>query len=346
MAMLLNECGKWDEAAYFYRRLKNEFPDVICLSGKTGKELADGLPADSLVELALARRRVARGKCPPRAGRDPLAAAAARCPQRPFPELGGMARFLESVDVAFDQQQQQVIGRDGLGKERFRVGINEAGQNRLGFQPVSLELNFASARGHLMLVNLGNQVLALDTLRQPADGNKILWQQDLVEMTPNMFNGQPQQAKEIHLPWGAIRHVPATGNGASLAVVGPLLDHCVVLQRSRDLTAIDPTNGEILWSRRGIEVGSEVFGDQEVLIIAPPDGVKDSDKALVLRTMDGELLGTRHIPKAYQRWSYCGRRCLSRTDRIRRQVDLYARPIPGKSRIWSWAHLSRASSRP
>ena len=83
------------------------------------------------------------------------------------------------------------------------------------------------------------------------------------------------------------------------------------MQRSRDLTAIDPTTGETLWSRRGIEIGSEVFGDENVLIVAPPDGVKDSDKAIVLRTMDGELLGTRPIPKAYQRWSYCGRRCLS-----------------------------------
>ena len=312
---LLTEAGKSDEAAYFYRRLANEFPNEICLSGKTGKELADGLAADSPVQQALVQTTPwPEGNVRREPPSEIRASAGGQNNQRPFPLTWRGARpgFLDSVDVAFDQQQQQVIGRDGLGKERFRVGINEAGQNRLGFQPISMELNFAAARGHLMLVNLGNQVLALDTLRQQGDGTRILWQQDLVEMTPNMFNGQPLQAKEIHMPWGAIRHVPATGsNGPSMGVVGPLLDHCVLLQRSRDLTAIDPTTGEILWSRRGIEAGSEVFGDQEVLIVAPPDGVKDSDKAIVLRTMDGELLGTRTVAKAYQRWSYCGRRCLS-----------------------------------
>ena len=206
MATLLNGFGKYDEAAYFYRRLENEYPDVVCMSGKTGKQLAEGLPADSPVGQAF----VERASWPEgNVRREPAEIRSMRGQnnRRPFPLnwRGDRPGFLESVDVAFDQQQQQVIGRDGFGKDRFRVGINEAGQNRLGYQPISSELNFAAARGHLLLVDLGNQVLALDTLRPQGEGSRILWQQDLVEITPNMFNGQPMQAKEIHLPW---RHPP------------------------------------------------------------------------------------------------------------------------------------------
>jgi PQQ-like domain/PQQ enzyme repeat len=149
-------------------------------------------------------------------------------------------------------------------------------------------------------------------LRQQGSNSRVMWQQDLVELTQNMFNGQPVPTREIRLPWGASRHVPAgMNNGQTLGVAGPLVHRCVLVQRSRELTAFDPLSGEILWSRRGVESGSEVFGDDEVLVVAPPDGAKEADKATILRTMDGEELGTRTIPVANRRWSYCGRRCLS-----------------------------------
>ena len=185
-------------------------------------------------------------------------------------------------------------------------------QSRLPFQQISPELNFVSAQGHLLLVNLGSELLAIDTLRSQGNGNPVLWTQELTELGPNMFNGQPIQAKEIPLPWGASRHVPApVDGGQTIGIVGPLLDRCVLVERSRDLTAFDPVTGETLWSRRGIEPGSEIFGDEEVLVIVPPDTAGDSVQATILRSMDGEELGTRKLPKSIHRWAYCGRRCLA-----------------------------------
>ena len=107
-----------------------EFPDEICMSGKTGKQLVESVPADSPLKRALTdasawpegsvRRDAAE---PGRFRQTP--------PSRPFPLAwrGRAPEFLETVGVAFDQQQQQVIGHDGVGRERFRVSINE--QNRL-----------------------------------------------------------------------------------------------------------------------------------------------------------------------------------------------------------------------
>ena len=91
--------------------------------------------------------------------------------QRPFVlEWHGDRGEFENTTVLFDQQQQQVVGRDGTGRELFRVPLAESGQqNRMGFiQPSAPNLSFATGREHLLLVNLGNQVLAMDTLALPA----------------------------------------------------------------------------------------------------------------------------------------------------------------------------------
>jgi outer membrane protein assembly factor BamB/tetratricopeptide (TPR) repeat protein len=313
MAMFLNDAGKYDEAAIYYHRLESEFPDVVCLSGKTGKQLVESLPADSPMRRAVAQSSPWPEGAVRREGSE-IRIMRSTPQQRPFALnwRGSRPAIFDTVSVAFDQQQQMVVGRDGIGHDRFRLSINESGQNnRLGFQPISPELNFATAQGHLLVVNLGNQVLALDTLRPQGSGSRTLWQQELVELTPNLFNGQPLQPKEIRLPWGASRHVPQVGQGgASLGVVGPLLNRCIFVARGRDLTAFDPLTGEVLWSRRGIEPGSELFGDDEAIVVAPPDNMKDG-KALILRSTDGEQLATRTIAKADHRWAYCGRRCLS-----------------------------------
>lgn len=315
MAMLLNEANKFDDAAVFYHRLETEFADVVCTNGKTGKQLVEGLAADSPIKRTLGQTTPWPEGTVRKESTDVGRIGRNQNIPRPYPLTwrGDRPAVYQNVSIAFDQQQQMVVGHDGVGRERFRVSINESNQNRLGFQPIAPDLNFASAQGHLLLVNLGNQVMAIDTLRQQGNGGRILWQQELVEMMPNVFNGQQAiSAKEIRLPWGAARHVPvANGNGQwAIGVVGPLVNRCVVVQRSHDLTAFDPLTGDILWSRRGIDPGSEVFGDDEVLIVTPPDGAKDSDKAIVVRTMDGEMLGTRPVPKPDRRWAYCGRRCL------------------------------------
>ena len=147
--------------------------------------------------------------------------------------------------------------------------------------------------------------------------------------------GQPVQSKSIALPWGAARHVPAqVKDGPSLGIVGPMLDRCVFVERGRDLTAFDPLTGEILWSRRGIEEGSEIFGDEEVLVVVPPDTADDSVKSMILRSIDGEELGTRQLPKSVRRWAYCGRRCLAgRVDRDGRLSFVLSDPWKEKDTV-------------
>ena len=64
-------------------------------------------------------------------------------------------------------------------------------------------------------------------------------------------------------------------------------------QRFRSLVAVDPRNGETLWVRQDMPSNSDVFGDDEYVFVLPPD----SDEARVLRAWDGEMVGTRKVPR-------------------------------------------------
>jgi hypothetical protein len=57
--------------------------------------------------------------------------------------------------------------------------------------------------------------------------------------------------------------------------------------------AVDPQNGETLWVRRDVPSGSDLFGDDEHLFVLSPD----REEATLLRAADGELLGTRKVPR-------------------------------------------------
>jgi outer membrane protein assembly factor BamB len=112
-------------------------------------------------------------------------------------------------------------------------------------------------------------------------------------------NGNLQQRQTM--PWGGVRF---TQNGQNLlgdvALCG---EHTLCFQHGRDVTAIDPLTGQVQWVRHGVEIGCDLLGDDEVVILAPPN-----DKpAQVLRTADGELLGERPMPPADKRWTNVGR---------------------------------------
>jgi tetratricopeptide (TPR) repeat protein/outer membrane protein assembly factor BamB len=305
MAALLRSASRPDEAALYYARLKTEFADQICLDGKTGKQIVAELASNSPEFRAMSESHA----WPSGAVRgDPERGVQAMNFQRPTPLAwqGDRGPFFQSTTILFDPQQQQIVGRDGLGRESFRIPLSEAGQNRFNYQPPNFTTAFASAKGHLLFVNLGSQMYALDTLRPIGSGSRVLWQQELFELAPNVFNA-PVQIRQINLPWGQTKQIPQYGEAAVMGVVGPITDRCVCIARSRDLLALDPLTGATLWTWHGLEPGSEVFGDNDVLIAAKPDGIN----AVVFRTADGQRLGTCNVPPADRRGGFHGRRVLT-----------------------------------
>ena len=56
---------------------------------------------------------------------------------------------------------------------------------------------------------------------------------------------------------------------------------------------MDPRNGETLWVRQDFPPGCDIFGDDEYVFVLAPD----REEATLLRALDGEVLGTRKVPR-------------------------------------------------
>ena len=83
---------------------------------------------------------------------------------------------------------------------------------------------------------------------------------------------------------------------------GPATVRYVCVQRMHSLIALDPLTGSTLWVRQDIPQGSVTFGDDEYVFVLP----SDQPEALVLRAMDGELMGTRKIARKEVRLEHPG----------------------------------------
>jgi outer membrane protein assembly factor BamB len=325
LASLYEGAGRVREAASFYGRLESEFGNVVCLDGKTGQELVAALPADYAVRRAMAARNTwPVGVVKPETeGRGSNRNQGYQ--QFWTVELRGEAGpFFDGCHVQYDQSTMQLVGRDRLGGEWFRVQRTELGQfNNYNY---GYNTNYGVVDGHLLVVNTGFQVLAINTLRGGSGAKRVLWSQNVID--PVQFQMQSMMGlggvnpREITNPWGMSRNIITSFGDQPIGTISPVIDGGIAILRGRELVFVDALSGKPLWVRHGVSPGSEIYGDGEVLIVAPADrrsGRSRSGRsrssgnvtALVLRTQDGELLGERPAPSLEMRWATFGRNVLT-----------------------------------
>ena len=328
MAALLVEARRADEAAGYYARLKSdpELADVVCRDGKTGRELARALAKDSPV-----RRYLGRSGVWPRGG---VTHDAKRPNGLPKPSMATSYRvklrgdggpFFTETTAHLDPDGRAfsgatLSGRDAYGIERWRISFSaESRRSRYGY-PMAAAASYCAARGHLLLFSSGNNIYAIDTLHAAARGSAqsdseegdsedteklssaVLWHHERNEQIPGVAVGQGYRAG---LSYGryygqARRDVPP---------LGPVTDGGVCFQRARELICVDLLTGQIQWARRGLPEKCELFGDDDLLLVVPPN----SKQAQVFRAADGKLLGERDLP-SQRRWiTTVGRYLLTKT---------------------------------
>lgn len=299
LAEMLRQAKRPEDAAICYRRLGREFADVVCLEGKTGKEVVAALPKTGPVREALRSETqwpVGKVEWKKVTGSSARPTVYGRYV---VPSRGSLAPFFSDTAVRVDQSRRLILGRDALGKQRWQVSMNQPGVRRS--YPFNLSLTHARVCGHLLLVSVGYRVMAVNTLgpvgnRQP----KLLWGHDMAT-DPNLALANLNQVAAIQIARGGLV-VPAIGFGgisisgysdARLNGLGPVTSQYVCFQRNRDLIATDPLTGEIVWMRHGTVPGSTLFGDDQFLFALPPQGTE----ATVFRALDGKRLGTREVPQ-------------------------------------------------
>lgn len=292
LADMLVDAERFQDAALVYRRLETEFADVVCLDGKTGRQLVEALPADGPV------RRLLDPRSPWPAG-EVLVERSKE--QRRFTEnygrgplefLSSPGPFFSDLSLEWQQDPRQVVARDGLGQRRWQLPLTELGQ-RGQFHPGQMR---AFARGHLVLISVGQSIIAADTWASSPNGApRVLWSYDLNDPINSQAARQQVRVQVANL-MGAQRDpfgLAGSRFGAGSAVNFPavLNERIVCFQRFRSCVALHPLTGDKLWVRQDIRPDSTIFGDEQYVFIVPPD----QGAATVLRAADGELLGQRQV---------------------------------------------------
>jgi outer membrane protein assembly factor BamB len=235
-----------------------------------------------------------------------------------------------------DLQTQVLLGRDGWGRQKLRIPIHERNSEPASMRRFTVynapPLSSVTAHGGMLVLALRNQVMAIDAMRgeNPTDDG-ILWTHDLGDQFGSFQTSQGIYSRPIPVPWGGTRQVSEDTYGRRYGDVGPVSDSGIYFQRLRDLYCVDPLSGRVLWVRKGVGLGNQVFGDDELLFVAPA-GHEDT---LVLRAATGELVGHRSVPPFEQRMLTVGRRVLCWQPQGARHVVSMRDPWDEKE-LWSF----------
>jgi outer membrane protein assembly factor BamB len=281
----MERAGRHAEAARCYERLlAKPFVDLKVHGDWTGKEAVESLPADSPVRPFLD----AKFDWPDAVVKTDVVPQALDYYGSQLDISFGREPFLRELLLELDQGRQEMLARDGLGREKFRVALQDVGRmRRYGFNSPA----WARAVGHILLVQADTQVLAIDAFSLDKDSkSRVLWRQDLTEML-----GDPSgsvQLRFLHVPNRRMRPQWVNQNGEPVGGIWPIGHELVCIQRGTKLLALDVLTGQVLWTRHDMRPTSEIFGDDEYVFIVPANAAE----AIVLRATDGQKIGERRVP--------------------------------------------------
>ena len=290
LAFLLREAKLPEDAAMAFRSLGDEFADVECRDGKTGKQLVASLdkedparrslePAAPWPKGAIQVERVRQTSTPPMAFYSATV---------PFQQARGP--FFVDLTVELHQNPPELIARDGWGKIRWRLPTS----NLLRHEsfPMSSAFLRCTVHDHLLLLSVGFKIIAIDTLAAAEQGTpKVLWVQDLEEPVKTVARRTSRRGGPIAIP--PMGGFSLSGNAQfPVSIPAAVSEQLVCYQRYQSLYGVDPLSGEVIWSRDDLRPESTLFGDHEYVLVVPPD----QNVATVLRAADGMKLGTRPVP--------------------------------------------------
>jgi tetratricopeptide (TPR) repeat protein len=290
LAELLRKAGRDEDAAACYQRLGRDFAAVVCLDGKTGQQLIEALP-DAL-------RQPADAAPPWPIGQVEFSVPKLSGPRQQnygrfaFPYEGSPAPFFTDTKVLFDQSRRAIVGYDGWGNERWQVSLSEISQQN-NFFFGARNMTQLSAHGDLLLVAMGLKLLAVDgSGRGDRRAPRLLWDRDL--STPGL-DGNVMLPFAMPMMVGQFRVSSYRFNRLNnrMSAVGPSTSRYVCFQQFKNLVALEPLNGNVLWIYHDVPPGSELFGDDDYVFALPPN----QTEALVFRALDGQPLGKKSVPR-------------------------------------------------
>lgn len=320
-ARVLVDSERPQDTRILLQKIEQNWPDTPAFDGKTGRELV----AEWMKRPELARGSVSSAGWPTGqvlierdlAVGNPTGNGAFKIPFE-----GTRAPFFGETTVEIGGNWQHFLARDALGQPAWRLNLEEQ------VQPVNYYLNRVWTRDHFLLVSMGAQILAIDTLGlADAPGPRLLWRMNLSDL-PTIPAVVPNGLRAMR------QRMPINQFGEPPGSIGPITRDSVILQKGRKLMAVEPMTGNQLWVRDGILPGAELTGDDAHLCIIPPDvNPATAGTAVVVRMLDGEIVGNRSLPPANVRLDSVGSSCLTWQSLAGRQ-ELARFDIVGGKAIW------------
>jgi hypothetical protein len=267
-----------------------------------------------------------------------------------IPVANGSDSFLPGLELAFDlHPPNEILAIDGFGRQLGEpLSIEsppDAGRPAPIFQAGGIDE--ASALGRLVFVRAGGSLAAFELSGQPrgigqaavavapeASRNRGLWMvadpsraaADARAAGFVMNVGGGRAARDGSVPLGVrvsepraadddARRMGIQGGRARCTGVPMLMDRTVRVH--------DPRTGGLIWERQRVPAGSELIGDDDVLVVCPPDG----RGAIVLSMADGRVLRTLDVPAVEQRLCSSGRRIVAAQPTESRTGEALARRV-------------------
>lgn len=328
-AELLHKRGYERLAAAFDAELAGPLADVECLDGKTGRQWLEQwhttAPQGALDwpygkvlidEPPAARPAIARRV------QVPLMAV----------RLEQSDEVLGRANVFFSSRIGELAVRDSYGREIFRQILDD--EERQTFDASSI---YGVSRGNLLIVSMGMQITAIDTLSSATGAETVLWRKGTVRNSAIVrYPGQHQRVG-AERP-GSYRPSRMNVEGRWLGVLGPLTSNNFVYQDQRGLSCVDPLTGQVRWTRTDTPNACQLLGDDNVVIAVEAD----SNKAHVYSTGDGRSLGQVDIPRWREQLASRGTEIIAWRNLPDGQFELFTQDAISGVREWQYVFARSA----
>ncbi len=302
---VLHRAGKPFLAHQYDRILRTELADTVCLEDKTGlqclAEWAEESDASSQdwpyghVDVQLEETKAPRGSSSNRIPNTGINLE--RCDSI----LGNCNLTLAGM---VSGRNRAITIQDSLGRNFFKAKLDQSARSIINSQAGV----YGVSRGNLLVLSLGRQIVAFDTL---SPGGVPLWR----KVTTSSLSYVNQSRAALNSQLRRHRTIRSQNNGNWLGVIGPVTRDSCVFQIEERLVCVDSLTGEQKWSRDDLPLGCDLFGNDQYVIVVP----KDVDQALVFSTVDGRRIevNSTNVPEWQERLATRGQEVI----RWRRRVD-------------------------
>jgi outer membrane protein assembly factor BamB/tetratricopeptide (TPR) repeat protein len=358
LARLNTRKGLLEDAYEYYRRLKVRFPDVPVRDGKTGAQLYDELATDRrfLMYMDDVGEAQGRQKFKVDEERDKNFPQQAQHMLYTFDPLDDPLPFLKHrrVAVNYGNSRLMVLDRRATGpkdkpeldeqlKENFQQfmamqamnpnmppGVMVVGMPGMPGNPnAQTTARFGyHAVGHLVVVNLGQYIAAIDTVT-----HRLLWDKNLFGAQSPVSGAGPHlqynPTEETLQLWFPDNTFMTIGQG------GPVTATYVCVQTRDGLSALDPLTGKTLWTRNDVPTRCRLFGDDRHIFLVEIDNTGSATNTRAFRAQDGASVDVPPFAPLFQkRQRILGGQLLVADTLAAGGVDLRLYDVPSGKDLW------------